>query len=218
MRLVLALALLWPQEPVEKLILKLGDDDVDVREQASRELVKIGKPALGALRKAMKSEKAEIAGRAKALVEEIDFPEPGTPDHGIALAIRAQKSYDAKEKIVLQGRLHNTSDADIEIRGLRCEGEGGPWGLSLGGEDVYHLCFRPLEPGPDLGDKIKVPKGKYLEFTFSPRAWCAMIEHSKCGPMQIGAGSYRMKLVLGLPKSETWSGSATSNEVDFVVK
>ncbi len=71
---------------VTDLIQKLEDDAFDVREQAQKDLVKIGEPALAALRKALErtgkeSDKGELKIRSEATVREIE------------LAIKAAKVY-----------------------------------------------------------------------------------------------------------------------------
>lgn len=57
---------------IGKLVGELGSDDFQKRENASAELVRIGRPALDALRQAAKSPDAEVAQRAAAAVEKID--------------------------------------------------------------------------------------------------------------------------------------------------
>lgn len=57
---------------IQQLIGQLGDEDPKVREKATSELGKIGKPALNALREATKSADAEIAWRAEQLVSAIE--------------------------------------------------------------------------------------------------------------------------------------------------
>src|SRR5690606_5677502 len=49
---------------VERLVRQLGDRAYERREQAQRELVAIGRPALPALREAAKSQDPEVASRA----------------------------------------------------------------------------------------------------------------------------------------------------------
>jgi regulator of sirC expression with transglutaminase-like and TPR domain len=78
-RLLLAVVLLAPlaagaQQPADEatiaqLIQQLDSDTFDVRERASRELERIGRPALPALEAATKHTSAEVRGRAKSLVE-----------------------------------------------------------------------------------------------------------------------------------------------------
>jgi HEAT repeat protein len=59
-------------EKIERLIRQLGSNEFEERNAASEELEKIGKPALEALRKALKDTKdAEVHSRAKALVDAI---------------------------------------------------------------------------------------------------------------------------------------------------
>src|SRR5262249_28122276 len=50
----------------------LGDDDFAVREKASRDLVRAGRPALALLRPALDDPDAEVGRRARACVAEIE--------------------------------------------------------------------------------------------------------------------------------------------------
>jgi hypothetical protein len=57
---------------IDKLVKELGADEWAARENASKELLKIGKPALPALKEALKSKDPEVATRAKDLVEKVE--------------------------------------------------------------------------------------------------------------------------------------------------
>lgn len=73
MTLVAALLIAFAQDAdrVQELIKKLGSEEFSVREEATEELKKIGKPAQEALRKAAaESEDPEVRQRARALLEE----------------------------------------------------------------------------------------------------------------------------------------------------
>ena len=54
---------------IDELIHQLDDDSFEIREQASGELARIGKPALGALQEATKSPSAEVRFRARVIIE-----------------------------------------------------------------------------------------------------------------------------------------------------
>ena len=56
---------------VAKLIDALGGDDVEVREAAEAELVKAGRPALAAVRKAIASADAETKARLQRVVKAV---------------------------------------------------------------------------------------------------------------------------------------------------
>jgi hypothetical protein len=61
-----------PEAKIKELIQKLGSEDFDEREKATKELIKIGKPALPFLEKALKEiDGADIKSRAKYIIEEI---------------------------------------------------------------------------------------------------------------------------------------------------
>ena len=67
---------------IQRLIVQLGSDDYDAREQAARRLRQIGKPALPHLKAALSSPDAEIVNRARTLITRIEArPVPGpNPD------------------------------------------------------------------------------------------------------------------------------------------
>jgi hypothetical protein len=59
-------------EQIAKLVKQLGDDDFDTREKATKDLEKIGNPALEALRKAAQDSDSEIKTRAKKILEKVE--------------------------------------------------------------------------------------------------------------------------------------------------
>lgn len=77
------LALSQDAAKIEDWIKQLGSEEYAVREKASEELRKTGKPAEEALRKAAESDDPEIRTRAKAILEDLGKPEkpkdPETP-------------------------------------------------------------------------------------------------------------------------------------------
>jgi hypothetical protein len=76
---VVAVAQDDPAGRLDELVRQLGADDFAVREKASEELRKIGKPAEEALRQAAESNKdPEVRERARALLEAM-APKPRTP-------------------------------------------------------------------------------------------------------------------------------------------
>jgi hypothetical protein len=77
---------------IEKLIKDFASDDAKIRDAASEAVVKLGVPALGALREATKSKDAEVAERSKAAIA------------GIEAAAKAPKIEELK-KLELVGRM-----------------------------------------------------------------------------------------------------------------
>ena len=59
------------EKRIQQLIQKLGDESFVVREKATEELRKIGKPAIPYLKKALKSKDPEVQWRARLLLEQI---------------------------------------------------------------------------------------------------------------------------------------------------
>lgn len=217
--IALALASLLQTPDVAELVRRLAHEDPAVRDAATAELLRIGEPALAALREAAKGDDPELVARARRLIAEIDFPEPGAHDHGLALAIRAERDYSAAKPVTLRGRLINVSERDLVVAGQHIQIEGGTFGLDFDGLADLHFCFRPAEPGPSLAERVTIRPGEHVEFTFSPRAWCALIEHSRCGPLQVGPGEHRLTLTLaiGAAGEGEWTGAVRSNEAFVIV-
>lgn len=119
-------------EQIAHLISQLGDSSFEEREAASRELNAIGKPALGALRKAAAfSNDAEIRRRAERIVEDIVA-------RGIPVAFK-------NEIAALQGAWYSTR---TEVGGVRQSGEnradrhffsGNQW-ICLAGETLVQAA------------------------------------------------------------------------------
>ena len=79
---------------IDRLVSNLDDDDSKVRERASAELLEVGRPALGALKKAARSPSLEVKRRARDLLRRL---EPGT---GIAPGrLRAERAVEILERI-----------------------------------------------------------------------------------------------------------------------
>jgi len=62
------------EQEIKCLIDRLGSNRFEEREQASQELLRLGKSALYRLKEAMKSPDAEVRRRAQQLVERIERP------------------------------------------------------------------------------------------------------------------------------------------------
>ena len=62
-----------PKKRVDALVTKLGDKNIEIRHKAVDDLVKIGRPALKALRKALKSGDLEVKALAEKALEGIEW-------------------------------------------------------------------------------------------------------------------------------------------------
>ncbi|MBI2933325.1 MAG: HEAT repeat domain-containing protein [Planctomycetes bacterium] len=215
---------LYAKESIDELLEKLGDDDPRVRDQASAQLVQIGRPALEPLRRAAASDQPEVAGRARSLIDEIDWPEPGPAKDGLAIAIKAEQEYPGKYAILLRGRLENISDNDIVIVGANraADDESDTFLMNYDGRgEKLHLCWSNRRAAfPELPETITLRKGQRMEFSFSPRAWCFSAVHEKCNFLKVTPGEHRLSIALNIPKAAEgeWKGTVQSNEVTFVVK
>ena len=77
------------QDDIDRAVRQLGDDDFQVREQATRFLWSAGKAAEPALRGALKSGDPEVARRARTLLDRFQWGiYPDTPPEIVALVDR----------------------------------------------------------------------------------------------------------------------------------
>src|SRR5262245_51218218 len=60
------------QEKIKELVAQLGHDDFSVREEATKKLAEIGRPAVPAVREAAKSNDAEVRMRARRILDKIE--------------------------------------------------------------------------------------------------------------------------------------------------
>ncbi len=89
-----------------ELVENLGDDNFKIRENATREIWGIGKPALRALREIASGQEPESAYRARELIRKIEWQvTPETEPAVVALAERYAKA-SPNEKITVFEQLH----------------------------------------------------------------------------------------------------------------
>src|SRR2546430_15212038 len=89
---------------VDVLVTQLGHDDFKIREEASTQLAKIGKPALPALQKALLSGDPEVQSRAEMLIKRIEQrPVPGGPvnpdDPVVARSLRISNDRSEERRV-----------------------------------------------------------------------------------------------------------------------
>jgi hypothetical protein len=102
-------------EKIDRLIRQLGNAEFEKRQAASEELEKIGKPALEALRKALKDTKdAEVQARAKTLVDAMLIKELNANDYATREA--AGKKLIEIGKPVLRAVREAAQSEDLEVR------------------------------------------------------------------------------------------------------
>jgi HEAT repeat protein len=112
------------KEEIKELVRQLGDDDFEVRERASRRLLEIGEPALGALSEAAdRAEDSEVRRRARRAVDAITHSLPyllGKLKDSRA-PVRAQAARDigrlgAAGKVAIPTLLPMLQDTDEGVR------------------------------------------------------------------------------------------------------
>lgn len=100
-----------PEERLRKLAADLASEDFEVREKASQEFIRLGRPALPAARKLLESPDAEVKARAAGIVRAI---EAALRAKALVLEVSAdKKAYKPGEKISLEARLKNVEDFPV---------------------------------------------------------------------------------------------------------
>lgn len=100
------------EERIARLIKDLDNEDAHTREKATEELIKIGRPAVEPLKKALANKPTEETKlRIDRILDEIDWPEGGKINDGMQLTIKTDKTtYKEGEEITINIRLKNRSD------------------------------------------------------------------------------------------------------------
>jgi hypothetical protein len=129
-----------PPETIDRLITQLGDNDFKMREEASRQLKQIGKPALDALKKATKLDDPEIQTRAEALVKRIEQrPVPGGVGPATVLNVRLSEADGVRTTDI------NETGRQIQIRQSKNLIEMTVTGLSDGKETTETYTAKDAE-------------------------------------------------------------------------
>ena len=114
--LALALAAVAGDTDVEALIAKLGHAEAAVREAASAALEKKGRDAVAPLKAALeKAEHPEVRGRIEALLDTLDWPDPGVAHNGMRLTLRLEAK-ELKPGGLLVGKVRLASESDKRVR------------------------------------------------------------------------------------------------------
>lgn len=87
---------------IKDLIKQLGDEDWDVRKEATEELIKIGKPTLFPLIDALDSEDPEVGGRAKRILNELKLEPDDLNEDEVSLIEKKGKEAKGETKELLQ--------------------------------------------------------------------------------------------------------------------
>lgn len=211
-------------QDVDGLIRQLGDDRIEARDRASEELLKLGAKALEKLKEAAASSDPEIAARARALVAEIDFPEPGAAVNGLAVAVKVRPG----EGTPIQVRWTNVGEGDLDISGIfnAADVSDYRWTLTLDGAKDRHLLSGKL-PEAAAGPVV-LKKGESRTMSATLGAWCSR-GHNWNGGRNLGCqsltaglkpGAHKVSMTVKAPKGEgaAWRGEATSNEFGFEIK
>lgn len=92
-------------EQIKNLVVKLGDPEFQVREDAQKELLEIGEPVLPYLTEALSSDNPETARRAKLLIEKIKPSGPSQAPDRDRLRDRDQRLLETPELLELLKKL-----------------------------------------------------------------------------------------------------------------
>ena len=143
---------------IDKLVKDLGADEWAARENASKELLAIGKPALPALKEAAKSKDAEVASRAKDLIEKVEGS--GSPLEGLrALGPAGQAAVQerlAAERKAMTGSAGAAGEAELagkkdEAEKLRAEAKRAQANAAALTKLLGLLAQAPAAPAPGPG-------------------------------------------------------------------
>ena len=91
------------EKKIAGLISDLGADEAEVRESATEELKKIGKPAVPALKEATKSDDPEAAWRARVILRAIERTEEPKPKEDTEKIWPKVQNFSNKFRIIIQG-------------------------------------------------------------------------------------------------------------------
>jgi HEAT repeat protein len=184
---------------VDRLIRQLGSEDFDERQQASKDLIEMGVPALPALRRAAMSADPEVATRAKACIPVIEVNEKVM---ALVPHLKSKSAKDRADTISLLGPFGagaykavpalivalDDDDADVRLRAVNMLGGIGPAaGPAVErlirmlqdkshGEDMRWLIMKNLA---DIGRPARKAAPVLLQ-----------ILEAESGPMQRGAATF----------------------------
>jgi hypothetical protein len=101
------------EKKIDGLIKKLGNDKYRVREKAQKELAKIGKPATGQLKEALKGKDLEVQKRAQEILKKIHLANT----EGLKLTLKAnKKAYKKDDKFELALEWKNTGNNSVVVQ------------------------------------------------------------------------------------------------------
>jgi hypothetical protein len=109
-----------PDDPrIRQLIADLQDSRFRVREEATAQLLRIGIPACGPLRKALEAKPdLELTRRIESVLWELEFDEQNTPVvNGLKICLNAdRKKIKPGETVTFTTRVCNVTDKDINLK------------------------------------------------------------------------------------------------------
>ena len=161
------------KEAVRQLLKKLEDEDFDVREEAQKQLEKVGTAALPLLREAMGSENEEFTDRVEILVEELEeqletdsgslgssMPTlRGTDDEIVTTRMKIKGRVDL-EKIAIQSRYGELMVDIADLQAVTFQSVG-----AVTKKLQIQPGFQP--PGNWLDSKMNLEKGQGLRIEAS---------------------------------------------------
>jgi uncharacterized protein (TIGR03067 family) len=119
-------------ERVARLIKQLGDDQFRKREAASKELIAIGEPALGALRKAATSHDApEVRSRAEQVIR--------------AITGRAARADEERLEGAWVGVSHEENGTEVPVRNKVVPAQGRSVATNAAGAEVFRCTWRVID-------------------------------------------------------------------------
>lgn len=172
------------EKEIGELIKKLAAESYKEREKAHKELVKIGRPAIEQLKKALESKDAEVQERAKKILAEIDKLDPPTVG-GLQVTLKAnKKTFRKGDEFVLTVEWKNVGKEDIKVHKML---KSNPlMVLEIQGELAMGIGRWGMPPDPHLlaDGPVTIKPGKSVTAKIEGRGWSEPMSMDKNGNMK----------------------------------
>lgn len=154
------------REDIQKLIIQLGDNDPETRDQATRRLMEIGEPAKAELEKAVKSDDPEVSWRATKILEAIKPPDNALTDGQTGQTRRPQGHIRISPDINIQSNgysITKDSTGKITLSLTEKDENGKPAIKTYTADNVEEF----MKKYPEIAEKYGINKDSFSDNGFS---------------------------------------------------